>query len=124
MSMTKITNSETANANLPAKPASKVTLSAGLAALDEEPAYYFYNFATNYFGTLADLQEAREQDASEERIAYLEYFAYMWQGMVRAQAEKYGAVIAQTEQGRQMLARLHNDVVVLDVAQAKLGAQD
>jgi hypothetical protein len=122
--MPKITSNQTTGANQPNKPASKVTLSAGLAALDEEPAYYFYNFATNYFGTLADLQEAKEQDASEERIAYLEYFAYMWQGMVRAQAEKYGTVIAQSEQGRQMLAQLREDVVTFEVTRATLDGQD
>lgn len=91
---------------LAAKPVTTVSLSAGLAALDEDPIYYFGRFAGNYFEILEDLEAARLNREAAEHIAFLEYFAYLWLVMAKSQAEKYGHLIIQHKNGRELLERL------------------
>lgn len=84
-----------------------VKLSAGLAALDEYPVFFFCKFAESYFGILEDLDSARIRHEPPETIAYLEYFAEMWHIMSVAQAQKYFQNIVNNQQGRQVLEQLN-----------------
>jgi hypothetical protein len=78
----------------------------GLAQADDQPLDYFFRYASNHFDALADLAEAREGDASEADVAFLEYFADSWREMAKAQAEKYAFVIAKNDSGKEVLDRL------------------